>query len=379
MSLFKRYFLFITSIVCLYLTACQSTNPSKVDYEISGKIEKYTNISIAILSHFDPVTQVKTPIDTGKVDAQGNYKLSFSFTEPDLFHVNFNDQQSTMLIIGEGQSNIQLDVEGSAKGWNKIKGSVDSEKLFAYDKFRLASNARVVRPTYEAIQTASKAGNHNAEIEAVENYAHASELHRVELLDFTTKNIGTSLALYGSMLRWTGDEEIDRIDKLVNDFKKIHPDLKMTQVMSDKLERFKKVAVGAITPNIELPDSSGNFKSLHELKGKYTLIDFWASWCTPCILQIPDLKASYAEFHNKGFEIIGISIDTRESRWKNAMDKYNMPWPHLSDLKGYGSVAATNYNVTFIPSNVLIDENGKIIGKNLHSKGLEKKLKELMN
>ena len=374
-----KYLLFISALVWLNLAACQSSHKTVINYQIFGNVEKSMKNGQVVLSQFNPVTQVKTPIDTGFVNDQGNYKLTYSFNEPGLFHVNFNDQQSAMLIIGEGQSNIELDVEGSAKGWNKVKGSIDSEKLLAYDKFRLASNARVVRPTYEAMRTASKAGNHDAEIEAVEKYAHASEAHRVELLDFTAKEIGTSLALYGSMLRWTGDEEINRLDKLVKDFKKVHPNLKMTKVMEDKVERFKKVALGAVTPNIELPDSAGNLLTLKNLKGKYTLIDFWASWCTPCILQIPDLKAAYTEFHDKGFEIIGVSIDNRESRWKKAIQKHNMPWPHISDLKGYGSAAATDYNVTFIPFNVLIDKDGKIVAKNLHSKSLRKKLVELLN
>jgi peroxiredoxin len=379
MSGYYKYFLFLTTIVWLKLAACQSSPSTEIDYQIFGNIEKGMKNGSVILSQFNPVTQVKTPIDTGFVNDQGDYKLTYTFNEPDLFHINFNDQQSAMLVIGEGQSNVQLDVEGSSKGWNKVKGSIDSEKLLAYDKFRLASNARVVRPTYDAMRAASKAGNHEAEIEAVENYAHASESHRVELIDFTTNEIGTSLALYGSMLRWTGDEEIGRLDKLVKDFKKAHPNLKMTKVMEEKVERFKKVALGAITPNIELPDSSGKKLTLQDLKGKYTLIDFWASWCTPCILQIPDLKAAHSEFQDKGFEIIGVSIDNRDSRWKKALKKQNMPWPHISDLKGYGSAAATDYNVTFIPFNVLIDKDGMIIAKNLHSKGLRNKLVELLN
>ena len=119
-------------------------------------------------------------------------------------------------------------------------------------------------------------------------------------------------------------------------------------------------------------------QNLNELLGKYTLIDFWASWCSPCLLQVPDLKEAYNNYHEKGFEIIGISVDSKEKRWKSAIRKYDMNWPHLSDLKGWKSKASEDYNVTFIPFNMLLDENGKIIAKNLHSNELQDKLNELL-
>ena len=372
----------ICVLFCLALVACQTGEkaPAIVDnnYVISGKVDTVLTNGTAILSLFDPVTQVKTPLDTAIIATDGRYELNFEFDTPDLYRVDFQKKQYAMLVIAEGQNNIQLDVEGVSKGKASIKGSIDSEKLLAYDNFRLASNARVVTPTYDAMRAASKKNDHEAEIEAVQNYAHASEAHRVELLDFTEKEIGTSIALFGSMLRWTGDEEVGRLDQLVQAFKAVHPHLKMTKVMEDKVERFKKVALGAITPAISLPDTLGNTLTLTAAKGKYTLIDFWASWCTPCLLQIPDLKEAYAEYHAKGFEILGVSVDSKGKRWRNAIVKYEMTWPQVSDLKGWGAAAAADYNVTFIPFNVLIDAEGKIIAKNLHSKALKAKLEALL-
>ena len=347
-------------------------------YTISGTISEAKVDDKVVLSLFDPITQVKTEVSSATVDANGKYSIEFEFTEPDLYRVDIYGKQNVMLVIGEGQSDITLDVAGKSKGDVKIMGSSDSELLLEYDKFRLESNARLVRPTYSAMQEASKSDDHEAEIVAVENYAHASEEHRVELLDFTEAEIGTSLALYGSMLRWTGDEEIGRLDRLVQNFKKVHPDLKITQIMEDKVDRFRSVAVGSIAPAIELPNADDVTVKLEDLKGKYTLIDFWASWCGPCLLQIPDLKEAYNSFHSSGFEIIGVSVDRNGDRWKKSIAKYDMTWPQLSDLKGWGSVAAAHYNVTFIPFNVLIDAEGKIIAKNLHSKALNKKLTELL-
>ncbi|MDA8693138.1 AhpC/TSA family protein [Saprospiraceae bacterium] len=381
MSTFTKYLLIISLSTHTVFAACNTKSTEKViteTYTISGTVENVVPDGTIVLSSFDPISQVKTPIGTAVVDGKGHYQISYTFHEPTLYRVDIYKKQNVMLVVGEGQSDIILDVEGKSKGRVSIKGSPDSEKLLAYDNFRLESNARLVKPTYAAMQEASKSNDHEAEIEAVENYAHASEEHRVELLDFTSREIGTSLALYGSMLRWTGDEEIDRLDKLVSAFKKVHPNLSMTKVMEDKVNRFRNVSVGAMTPSIELADSSGQMITLESLKGKYTLIDFWASWCGPCLLQIPDLKDAYKEFNKDGFEIVGVSVDNNGSRWKKAIIKYEMAWPQLSDLKGWGSEAAAAYNVTFIPFNVLIDSKGKIIAKNLHSKALNKKLTELL-
>ena len=382
MSNFNKSVSIIFPLFCLALMACQTDEKASTtvdnNYTISGKVDTVITDGTAILSLFNPITQVKTPLDTAMIAKDGSYELNFEFDAPDLYRVDFQKKQYAMLVIAEGQNNIQLDVEGVSKGKASIKGSIDSEKLLAYDNFRLESNTRVVKPTYDAMRAASKENDHEAEIEAVQNYAHASEAHRVELLDFTEKEIGTSIALFGSMLRWTGGEEVGRLDKLVQAFKAVHPNLKMTKIMEDKVNRFKKVAMGAITPAIVLSDTSGNTYSLMEAKGKYTLIDFWASWCTPCLLQIPDLKEAYAEYHSKGFEILGVSVDSRGKRWKSSIVKYNMTWPQVSDLKGWGSASAADYNVTFIPFNVLIDEEGKIIAKNLHSKALKAKLDDLL-
>jgi peroxiredoxin len=221
-------------------------------------------------------------------------------------------------------------------------------------------------------------GDAEKEVAAVQAYGHASEEHRKELIDYALKNMGTSVALYGTVLRWTGDAEIENLDILVNNFKKAHPDLSMTKVMEEKLNRFKNMANGVVAPDFSLPDTAGMMVARKDFKAKYTLLDFWASWCSPCLLQVPDLKKAHDTYHEKGFDIVGISVDKDERRWKSAIQRFDMNWLHLSDLKGWKSETARDYNVTFIPFNLLIDAEGRIVGKNLHSTELQAKLKELL-
>ena len=364
--------------VTVIISSLATVGQAQVPHVIRGTVITTDGGEKVTLSTYDPISQIKTSVTEVNTAHDGTYELTYDFDEPDLYRVDFANQ-NVLLVIGAGQSDILLDVEGKSKGSVSIKGSPDSEKLQAYDAFRQESNGRLVKPTYTAMRAASKTEDTMAEIAAVEAYAEASEQHRVELLDFTEEHIGTSLALYGSVLRWTGDDETERLDGLVTAFEAVHPELRITQVMRDKVERFKKVAVGAITPAIHLPDTTGQMVKLEEIMGEYTLLDFWASWCGPCLLQIPDLHAAYDTYHDKGFEIIGVSVDKSGDRWKKSIDKYEMTWPQLSDLKGWASEAAADYNVTFIPFNMLIDAEGRIIAKNLHSKALQKQLSELLD
>lgn len=225
---------------------------------------------------------------------------------------------------------------------------------------------------------AKESGDPVAEAESVAAYVKNSKLHRKELIDFTEKEIGSSLALYGSMLRWTGDDEIIRLEKLVDAFQKEHPGLDMGKIMAEKVARYKKVAMGQKAPEIKTLDQKGEPINLYDNLGKYTLIDFWASWCGPCIRQLPDLRTAYSNFHDSGFQVFSVSVDNNGEKWKEAIVKHEMPWLHASDVKGWQSELAADYNVTFIPFNLLVDETGAIIRKNIHGEELQVTLANLL-
>ena len=156
-----------------------------------------------------------------------------------------------------------------------------------------------------------------------------------------------------------------------------HPRMELVKRIYSGMEKKRP---GQMFSDIEIADMEGKMHKLSEWcgKGKYVLIDFWASWCGPCRKEMPTVVESYKLFKDKGYEIIGISLDKDAAAWKAAVNKLNMTWPQLSDLKYWNSDAAALYGVMSIPSNVLLDGEGRIIASDLRGNDLLNKLAELM-
>jgi peroxiredoxin len=182
------------------------------------------------------------------------------------------------------------------------------------------------------------------------------------------------------LTRRTGDgTDYDEVKDLYNLLDESAKQTDAGKKLTEKLKVLKKSRIGTLMTNFTQPDTSGNPVQFSSFKGKYVLVDFWASWCGPCRAENPNILKAYNAYKDKGFTVVGISLDNKAANWKKAIQDDKMPWTQLSDLKGWKNEVSASFGIQSIPSNMLIDPSGKIVARDIRGAMLENTLKRLLN
>ena len=212
---------------------------------------------------------------------------------------------------------------------------------------------------------------------------HNYELILTQLEDLQKKTILSqsddflSLLLISQLAEHSGNYA--QADSLFNTLSANIRQMPTATVIKKKIDAEKKFSVGAVAPDFSLPDTTSKPVQLSSLRGKYVLLDFWASWCGPCRDENPTVVKAYNKYKSKGFTVLGVSLDRDRKNWLQAIKDDHLTWTHISDLKFWNSEAARLYNITSIPHNFLLSPEGKIIAKNLRGQELLDKLGELLD
>ena len=364
-----HYFLFFLLLVVL--TGC--TQSLKKSFRISGTITSDAPAFLILKKSENLQRRTTKVVDTLFLDNQGNFSKTF-FEEPHLYYLMIRNLSIPLAL----DYNQQLEILGSIEDGFTTKGSPDTDLLNEYEDYRIQSLQNWVGSVRDEVKILRAIEGSEAKIKVlrekeVENY----KIHLDELMTFVDDKMGTSVGVYATSLRWRGEEHLPFLKNLVLKFEELYPNTELSRQLRDRFVLLEKTSVGGQVENIELADLKNEITSLNTSKGKYTLIDFWASWCGPCRAESDLLNELYANYKRDGFEIYGVSLDSRQERWVNAIEKDQRNWVNVVSFEGLKSEVAYKFGVNALPTNFIIDKEGSIIAKNIHGEHLNATVKSL--
>ena len=256
---------------------------------------------------------------------------------------------------------------------------VNAENRRLTEQLTTAQNQKkVIMAEYYAASDEKKSSKEFQDETEKKYNAILKEIQRIETA-FIRDNPNSYVSL--DIVRNTGGSipNVEVLDSLFKSLTERVRNSTLGKELSERIDKLKLVAVGAMAPDFTQMTPDNRPVKLSDFKGKYVLIDFWASWCGPCRAENPNVVKVYNQYKDRGFTILGISLDNEKAReaWLKAITKDQLTWTQVSDLKGWYNEVAALYSVKAIPQNFLIDPSGKIIAKNLRGGELEVKLKEI--
>ena len=307
------------------------------------------------------------------VVADGKFSFSGSAEKDALMAVGDMDANWATLFFNDGTP-VTVNINDST-----LKGSPINERLVRYD-VELGGPQGIFMKKIQAMSDEEKQ-NKIQELTAEMRTIMTNMSQTVSKIFQDESQTIIPAAFFSEYLQFYGMEKFDSLLKLKPVWAS-HPfvqDKLKAAAQQRAMEEKKNAFIGQQFTDLEEADVDGNMHKLSEYagKGRWLLVDFWASWCGPCRQEMPNVVAAYEKYHAKGFDIIGLSFDNKKEPWVKAIADLKMPWAHLSDLKGWNTVASGVYGVNSIPDNLLIDPQGKIVARGLRAEGLHAKLKEI--
>ena len=354
----------LLSIVAASMTlaACNAQSGYKVTGTVEGMPDGKAIIATVNGSSLD--TLAKADVKNGSFEFTGNV------SEPTGAYIMVIGQRGAIPFMLE---NANITVNAGQAGLT-VTGS-EGQKI--YDQF-MAINATAQQEAMKLQQEYQAANGDQAKIQAIqEAYAKLmtdAQAKETELIKANPDSYVSTFVIVSGM----GQMEYEQLKERYNLLGEKAKASAQGKAIAAQIAKLESTAIGQIAPNFTITTPEGESISLYDIKGKVKLVDFWASWCGPCRGENPHVVEIYKEYHPKGLEIFGVSLDNNKEAWVKAIADDGLVWKHGSDLKGWQSAPAKLYSVTGIPHTILLDENNKIIAKNLRGDELKQKIAELL-
>lgn len=357
-----------------------SCNQNSDGYTLKGTVKgEPENGTKIFLRTTDSLNQLVS-VDTTTVE-----NGSFAFTggrqsEPKLHFVFMESSRGNVPVVIENGT-IEIEFQKDSMNLAKIKGTEQNDFFMGFlDESRKLSERAMsmqmdMREAAQKMDTATVASLR----EEFEEFQEDAKNFNIDYIK-DHPNALISVILLGNIMAG----QVLPMEEVKTLFEGLSPEIKDTEPgrrLKGQLDNLSATTIGAKAPDFSAPTPEGDLLALSEVTGnaKLTLVDFWAAWCMPCRRENPNIVSVYHQFKDKGFTVLGVSLDTRAEDWKKAIEADGLEWNHISNLQRFNDPIARLYNINAIPAAFLLDQNGVIVAKDLRGPALGAKVAELLN
>jgi thiol-disulfide isomerase/thioredoxin len=357
--------------LALGVTACQN----KEAFTLEGNIKNTGNIKKVYLLRAD--TSQVSVIDSAELSS-GRFKFKNQSTNANLFKLRAGETIFDLIAKNGDDISFETDLNDQSHAY-QVKGSQESDKIKEFNTFSNQFGEKNTKIVTEFQGKAQATKNQDSLLKVYQpvfdqNMADYSQ----QVLKFIADNKKSLAAFYAAMSLDPYKYE-PQLVAYADDIKDEFKDNAAVNQFKRQMTAIKPLSVGHAAPMFTANSIEGKPVSLASFKGKYVMIDFWASWCGPCRQENPNVVRLYNEYKSKGFNILGVSLDEDKGDWQAAVAKDKLTWQQVSDLKKWDGATAKLYHIEAIPSNFILDPQGNIVAKNITGKNLEEFLNKTFN
>jgi peroxiredoxin len=378
--------IFFSIFFISFLLACK--HEVKKQFEVRGTI-KNTNAKMVYLEETPLGSSERIIVDSSLVNSSGSFHLKAKTAEESLFNLFLKDEAYPFAFVINDAPNVTVTADAKIPNEYVIEGSPGSKSLKSFST-NASNKWGALYLLGREMDSLKKTGAADSVLITVNSRGESLLNQLKNYVRTFIKNSSDPITSVWALGTYSQIFSMDDYQGLLNGIVKKFPEHKGIAAIKEMNDRQLALAkqkseqvqetnwIGKQAPELSLPDVNGNEIKLSSYKGKYVLVDFWASWCLPCRRENPTVVQAYNKYKSKNFTIFGVSLDKEKDDWLDAIQRDKLLWTQVSDLHEWSSAAVSTYGFASIPFNVLIDPEGKIIAQGLRGTDLQKKLDEVL-